>query len=83
YEQAKPKPDPYLAGMRKFKAKPSECIVIEDSARGLKSALAAGMECIVVKNDFTVSHDFTGAKCIINEISELPMTLKKIHLLSD
>ena len=65
--------------MIKFNGKPSECIVIEDSARELKSAIAAGIDCIIIKNDFTVSHDFSGAKCIINEIIELPMTLNKIN----
>ena len=79
YERSKPHPDPYLSGMNKFNAKPSECIIIEDSARGLKSAIAAGIDCIIIKNDFTVSHDFNGAKCIINKIEELPKTLIRIN----
>ena len=79
YKRSKPQPDPYLSGMKKFNAKPSECIIIEDSARGLKSAIAAGIDCIIIKNEFTVSHDFNGAKCIINKIDELPITLEKIN----
>ena len=76
YEKSKPYPDPYLSGMNKFNANPNECIIIEDSARGLKSAIAAGIDCIIIKNNFTVSHDFTGAYCIIDNIAELPETLK-------
>ena len=80
YERSKPHPDPYLSGMTKFNAKPSECIIIEDSARGLKSAIAAGIDCIIIENDFTAGHDFYGAKCIINNIDELPITVEKIIL---
>ena len=75
YERAKPYPDPYLAGMHKYHALPDECIIIEDSARGLKSALSAGIDCIIIKHDFTKTHDFTGAKSIISNIEELPSVL--------
>ncbi|MDC7220497.1 MAG: HAD-IA family hydrolase [Spirochaetales bacterium] len=79
YNQSKPHPDPYLAGMGRFNAEPGECIVIEDSARGLKSAIAAGIDCIVIRNDFTRSHDFRGAKCILNNITELPGKLRELN----
>ena len=76
YPKSKPAPDPYLAGMKKFNAQPEECVVVEDSARGLKAAIAAGIDCIVVRNKFTESHDFTGAKMIINSIKDLPGVLE-------
>jgi HAD superfamily hydrolase (TIGR01509 family) len=79
YERSKPQPDPYLAGMKKFGAKPSECVVVEDSARGLRSAIAAGIDCIVVRNEFTATHDFSGAKCIIDNIGELPAVLDQLN----
>jgi HAD superfamily hydrolase (TIGR01509 family) len=75
YKNAKPSPDPYLAGMKKFNAPPEECIVIEDSARGLKSALNANIDCIIIKNEFTKSHNFSGAKKIIDAITNLPKFL--------
>jgi HAD superfamily hydrolase (TIGR01509 family) len=71
YENAKPEPDPYIAGMNKFNALPDECVVIEDNARGLKSALAAGIDCIIINSGFTESHDFTGAAMIVKSIREL------------
>ncbi len=77
YEKAKPSPEPYLRGMEKFNAEPEECIVIEDSARGLKAAIAAGIECIIIKNNFTKTHDFTGADYIVNSIEEVITLLKK------
>ena len=79
YEHSKPLPDPYLTGMKKFDAEPSECIVVEDSARGLKSAIAAGIDCVVVRNEFTATHDFSGAKCIIDSLSELPAVLHRLN----
>ena len=59
YGQAKPHPEPYLRGLQRFGATAAETVVIEDSARGLKSAIAAGIDCIVVANEFTASHDLS------------------------
>eukprot|EP01119_Soliformovum_irregulare_P017109 TRINITY_DN5033_c0_g1_i2.p1 TRINITY_DN5033_c0_g1~~TRINITY_DN5033_c0_g1_i2.p1 ORF type:complete len:181 (-),score=47.61 TRINITY_DN5033_c0_g1_i2:28-570(-) len=43
----KPDPAPYLEAMRRANVKPEECIVFEDSASGIKSAVAAGIKTIV------------------------------------
>ncbi len=75
YKRSKPFPDPYLKGMSKFNAQPHECIIIEDSSRGLKSAIAAGIECIIIKHEFTKSHDFTGANYIVENIQKVPEIL--------
>ncbi|RXK00322.1 HAD family hydrolase [Arcobacter sp. CECT 8986] len=71
YERAKPYPDPYLAGLKKFNAKPSEAVVVEDSQRGLDSAFRANIDCIIVKNEFTKSHNFDKAKHFINKFEDL------------
>jgi HAD superfamily hydrolase (TIGR01509 family) len=72
YQRAKPHPDPYLAGLERLGARPEEAVAIEDSARGLRSALAAGLDCIVVRSPFTASQDFTGAWRVVDSIRELP-----------
>jgi HAD superfamily hydrolase (TIGR01549 family) len=41
--RGKPYPDIFLFAADKLGAKPSECLVIEDSAGGIKAAVAAGM----------------------------------------
>lgn len=79
YARAKPYPDPYLAGMKMFNAKPEECLVIEDSQRGLTSALRAGIECVVVFNEFTKTHDLSKANYKIQTLKELPELLQKIN----
>ncbi|WP_026803661.1 HAD family hydrolase [Aliarcobacter lanthieri] len=71
YTKAKPNPEPYLKGLEKFVAKDYECFVVEDSQRGLTSAFNANIDCIVVKNEFTVSQDFSKAKYFINSLEEL------------
>jgi HAD superfamily hydrolase (TIGR01509 family) len=75
YARCKPFPDPYLAGIHRFGAEPSEVIAIEDSSRGLRSARAAGIECIVIRNSFTSSMDFSGALQILDSVTELPKTV--------
>ena len=78
YPRAKPHPDPYLAGMKKFNASKDECIIIEDSQRGLTSAVNAEIECIVVKNEFTMTHDLSKASYRIDKILELPELLASL-----
>ena len=78
YARSKPYPDPYLAGMRKFAASKDECLVIEDSQRGLCSAVNAKIECAIVHNEFTLTHDFSDATYKINKISDLPNLLRNI-----
>ena len=51
----KPFPDCYLLAARKFKVKPSECIVFEDSCPGVNAAKRAGMTCIAISNSFPAS----------------------------
>jgi len=78
YPRSKPYPDPYLAGMKRFNATKDECIIIEDAQRGLNSALNAGIECIIVDNEFTRTHDFSKASYKIESIKDLPALLKTI-----
>ncbi len=68
YPRAKPHPDPYLSALRRFQVTADQAIVVEDSARGFKSAVAAGVDCIVVHNEFTASHDLSAATLKIEDI---------------
>ena len=76
YEQAKPHPEPYLKGLQRFGASAAETVVVEDSARGLKSAMAAGIDCIVVANEFTASHDLSEATAKVATFRELPSAIR-------
>ena len=48
YSRGKPFPDPYLEAARRLGVEPFECLVFEDTEIGRQSALAAGMECVLV-----------------------------------
>jgi HAD superfamily hydrolase (TIGR01509 family) len=78
YTRAKPHPDPYLTGMKKFLASRDECLVIEDSQRGLTSAVNAEIECVIVENEFTKTHDFSKATYRIKKFCNLSNLLKNI-----
>lgn len=71
YELAKPHPEPYLTGLMRFGAAKEETLVVEDSSRGLNSAVAAGIDCVIVHNAFTKAHDFSQARHRIETLSEL------------
>lgn len=71
YELAKPHPEPYLTGMKRFGAASEETLVVEDSFRGLSSAVAAGIDCAIVYNEFTRTQDFSLARFRIRTLKEL------------
>ncbi|MCR4368492.1 MAG: HAD family phosphatase [archaeon] len=50
--RGKPDPEGYLKAAKMLGAKPSECVVIEDSIFGVKSAKAAGMKCVALTNTY-------------------------------
>ena len=76
YERAKPHPEPYLRGLQRFGATAAETVVVEDSARGMNSAIAAGIDCIVVANEFTAAHDLSKATAKVATFRELPSAIR-------
>ena len=54
--RGKPAPDVYLEAARRLAVEPAECVAVEDSSNGIRSAAAAGMTVIAVPN-----HDFPPA----------------------
>jgi HAD superfamily hydrolase (TIGR01509 family) len=71
YQLAKPHPEPYLTGLQRLGATKDETLVVEDSSRGLNSAVAAGLECAIVYNEFTRTQDFARASYRIETLTEL------------
>ena len=71
YDLAKPHPEPYLTGLQRLGAAKEATLVVEDSSRGLSSAVAAGIDCAIVYNEFTKGHDFSQATYRIDTLIEL------------
>lgn len=71
YTHSKPHPEPYLLALERSGLSAKECLVIEDSERGLIAANKAGLRCIVIPNEFTKGSDFTGAYKVMRDLKEL------------
>jgi len=67
-KRGKPAPDVYLLAAEKLDVAPEHCIAIEDSNNGLQAALAAGMECLIVRNPWSAAHSYDGAKAVFDSI---------------
>jgi HAD superfamily hydrolase (TIGR01509 family) len=65
----KPHPAPYLAAVKALQVDPRHCIAVEDSPKGLASANAAGIPCIVVPHDLTLILQFPNALSVERDVS--------------
>ena len=63
--KTKPDPAPYLLALSRSGYTPEECLVIEDSERGLIAARTAGIRCWVIPTSLTCSCDFSGADKVL------------------
>lgn len=71
YKNTKPDPEPYLKALEISGMNKEECIVIEDSERGLKSAVSAGLKCYIIPTDLTKYSNFSGAEKVLKNITEI------------
>ena len=67
------KPDPalYLLAAQNLNLQPSEIIVFEDSPSGIRAAKEAGMYCIAIPNDITISMDLSLADKVVSSFTEV------------
>lgn len=75
YVKSKPSPEPYLKALEISGCSREECVVVEDSERGLAAAYDAGIKCIVIPNHLTQGSDFSKAWKIIDRIEQLTCCL--------
>jgi HAD superfamily hydrolase (TIGR01509 family) len=61
YDAPKPAPDAYRAAARALGLAPEACVVVEDTARGVRAGVAAGCIVVAVPSELTRDNDFTGA----------------------
>jgi HAD superfamily hydrolase (TIGR01509 family) len=79
YVLSKPNPEPYLTALERSGFKAAECLVVEDSPRGLASALAAGIRCLVIPNDLTRGAPFSGAWRVLENCREIPAEIRRLN----
>lgn len=75
YQNSKPDPQPYLLALSRFGIESSQALVIEDSERGLRSAVAAGIDCAAIYHPFTAGQRFAKAKYRFADLGELKQFL--------
>ncbi len=71
YGRHKPHPDPYLTAAERLGVAPERCLVVEDTERGLRAAIAAGMRCVVIPNELAVDADWSGAHEVVESVSDV------------
>jgi HAD superfamily hydrolase (TIGR01509 family) len=71
YQRSKPDPEPYLTALARTGLSPGECLVIEDSERGLRAAEAAGIACWVIPTALTRGGDFRAADRVLGAVEEV------------
>jgi HAD superfamily hydrolase (TIGR01509 family) len=76
---SKPHPEPYLKSLELLGLGAEQCLAVEDSRRGLDSAHAAGIACIVVPNALTKVQRFGHAYAVEADVSGV---LKHIYALN-
>lgn len=72
YERAKPDPQAYLTALDKLGLDAGECLAVEDSPRGAKAAVSAGLRCVVIPTSLT-DGTLCPAECIfVDNVTRLP-----------
>jgi HAD superfamily hydrolase (TIGR01509 family) len=75
YTESKPNPEPYLRALELLAVSSAQCLVIEDSERGLRAAKAAGLGCWVVPSELTRDAAFAGADRRFDDLEALERAL--------
>lgn len=76
--RGKPHPDPFLEALARINAdlaspiEPGECLVVEDSIHGIRSAHAAGMLCLAVANSYS-REKLAEAELVVASLDDLPL----------
>ncbi len=78
YDRHKPHPEPYLTAADRLGLDPSECLVVEDSERGLRSATAAGMRCLVIPHGLSRDSDWSAAEEVLESVREVPHRVRRL-----
>lgn len=71
YQHSKPSPEPYLKALKYSGFSKSQCLVVEDTERGVAAAIAAGLHCVTIPTDLTRGSDFSNAHATLTRSSQL------------
>jgi HAD superfamily hydrolase (TIGR01509 family) len=78
YQKSKPDPEPYLLAADRLGVRPADCLVVEDSERGLVSATRAGMRCVVIPRGLSAGGDYSRAYRVLERVDELVPIVREL-----
>lgn len=73
--KSKPEPDVFLLAAQKLGISPEDCLVIEDSANGIKAAHSAGMTCIAYQGPGANAANQREADAVVTSYEQLKMLI--------
>ncbi len=79
WTKGKPDPEPFLIGAERMRARPSDCVVLEDAPAGVQAGAAAGMTVIAVLTTHA-RQDLPQASAWIASLLDLPSALGELGL---
>jgi HAD superfamily hydrolase (TIGR01509 family) len=78
-EHGKPAPDIYILAARKIGVRAEECLAVEDSTAGVRSAKAAGMITVGYHNPTSQGQDVGMADYVVDCLSDICNIIDKIN----
>jgi beta-phosphoglucomutase-like phosphatase (HAD superfamily) len=72
----KPRPDIYLAAAAALGRLPTDCVAVEDTLKGVRAAVAAGMPCLAVPGPQTTGFEFPGAAAVLDGLDRISDALQ-------
>jgi beta-phosphoglucomutase len=67
-ENKKPHKEPYKTSAQRLSVVAESCLVLEDSAAGVESAVSAGCLCVALKADYNRHMDFSKANWVLDNL---------------
>lgn len=74
-QNRKPDPEIYLKAQKLLGVNGGASVAFEDSAPGLLAAKRAGMKGVAIPNEFTRTHDFSGADAVLSSFNDVDLKL--------
>jgi HAD superfamily hydrolase (TIGR01509 family) len=71
YRRAKPEADAYVAAAERLGCAAGDCVVVEDTERGVRAGIAARMRVVAVPSDLTYDNDFSGCVRRLASLADL------------